>query len=536
MAFVDIQPQYRRLLARQGLAKPEDFLGLDGVVCCGHPDRHVVRLTLGSGAEAVPAFLKREHRTRWRDRLTNLWAGFGCASRSFREFTVLRRVENASFGGPEPIAVGEDDNGRAFLLVRELEGYQDLRQFLSELETAPPCKRRDVARELGAALARLHQAGFEHPDLYSKHVLVSSAPPPQFLAFRFLDWQRARRHGRVGWTARWRDLANLDATLADNLASQRERLLALHSYLRASATSLERRCGLTLASIAREIGRRTRKLLERRWIREMRQPPLACGAQNVIWVDGEALLMTREFREQVGGQAPPWLRCLAAAQDAASLARAKQQVEPHLRAQIITPWVSRPWCWLWSWLRRRPLVAPALESMKLIFRLQRYGVVVPRLLAAGQKTIRPWQLQSFLVTEVLADAVPLAEYLVSCSPRARRAVAIQAAKLLRQMHLASCYLQDTAGSRWLTVCHPPAGLPTVALATVQGVQQTRHTNPTRARRDAVAVLAILSPNCNATDLLRACLAYLEQKRLTPFSKHWARRLLATIPETWRVAA
>jgi hypothetical protein len=87
MAFVDIHPRYRRLLARQGLVTAEDFLGLDGVVCCGHPDRHVVRVALGKGAKAVPAFLKREHQTRWRDRLANVWAGFGLASRSFREFT-----------------------------------------------------------------------------------------------------------------------------------------------------------------------------------------------------------------------------------------------------------------------------------------------------------------------------------------------------------------------------------------------------------------------------------------------------------------
>src|SRR5438876_7690125 len=135
MAFVEIHPRYRELFAGQGLVTASDFLALPGVVCCGHPDRHVLRVTLGKDDEAVPAFLKREHRTRWRDRLANAWAGFGLASKSYREFTLVRRLEGTGIGSPEALAAGEDDDGRAFVLLRELEGYQDLRQFLTEMRT-----------------------------------------------------------------------------------------------------------------------------------------------------------------------------------------------------------------------------------------------------------------------------------------------------------------------------------------------------------------------------------------------------------------
>src|SRR5262249_45689580 len=154
-----IHPNYCALLARHGLVTAGDVLALEGLVCCGHPDRHVLRVAVGKRDEAVPAFLKREHRTRWRHRLANCWAGFGLASRSHREFTLLRELEKTDIGAPEPIAAGEED-GRAFLLLRELEGYQDLRQFLYDLATAPVAKRRDIARQLGAALARIHAAGF----------------------------------------------------------------------------------------------------------------------------------------------------------------------------------------------------------------------------------------------------------------------------------------------------------------------------------------------------------------------------------------
>src|SRR5207244_3196548 len=80
-----VTPRYRELLARLGLRAPDDFLALPGVIYCGHPDRHVARVALG----ATPAFLKREHRVRWKDRLASAWAGFGFVPRAYREYRLL---------------------------------------------------------------------------------------------------------------------------------------------------------------------------------------------------------------------------------------------------------------------------------------------------------------------------------------------------------------------------------------------------------------------------------------------------------------
>src|SRR6185437_2145150 len=102
---------------------------------------------------AVSAFLKREHRTRWRDRLANAWAGFGFVSKSCREYRLLQALAAAGVGCPEPVAAGEDGRGRAFLLLREVSGGRDLRAFLAGLA---PHERRRAARRLGGALARLH--------------------------------------------------------------------------------------------------------------------------------------------------------------------------------------------------------------------------------------------------------------------------------------------------------------------------------------------------------------------------------------------
>src|SRR5262245_9601373 len=100
MSFWEEHPSFDSLLASNGLRTAREVLELPGVVCSGHPDRHVVRVTLGVGNEAVPALLKREHRTRWRDRLANAWAGLGLCSKSQREFTMLRALENTGIGVP----------------------------------------------------------------------------------------------------------------------------------------------------------------------------------------------------------------------------------------------------------------------------------------------------------------------------------------------------------------------------------------------------------------------------------------------------
>src|SRR5215472_11412029 len=130
MAFVEINPKYQDFLRRQGLVSAGQFLRLPAVVISGHPDRHVAQVALGTGPDAVNAFLKREHRVWWKDRLAGAWAGFGLVSKSYREARVLQALERAGLPCPEWIAAGEDERGRAFLLVRELTRFLDLRVFL----------------------------------------------------------------------------------------------------------------------------------------------------------------------------------------------------------------------------------------------------------------------------------------------------------------------------------------------------------------------------------------------------------------------
>src|SRR5205814_7270336 len=134
------------------------------------------------------------------------------SSRSLREARTLRALHTARVRAPQWLACGEDGRGRAFLLVAGMAGAVSLRGFLHAERLMPQPERLAFARRLGGALARAHAAGFDHPDLTSKHVLIH----PHRRTITLLDWQRARRRSSVGWQQRTRDLAVLHSSLADD--------------------------------------------------------------------------------------------------------------------------------------------------------------------------------------------------------------------------------------------------------------------------------------------------------------------------------
>jgi hypothetical protein len=502
MQFVEVNPRCREPLARLGLGAPGDFLALGGVIWCGHPDRHVARVTLG---ELGGAFLKREHRIRRRDRVANAWAGFGFVSKSYREFLLLRELAAVGIGCPEPLAAGEE-GGRAFLLLRELPGCRDLRAFLRE---TPVSRRGEVAVCLGAELARLHAAEFDHPDLYSKHVLVGTVGSR--FVFHFLDWQRSRR-GRPSWAARWRDLAALDATLADELVTPRERVASLREYLRGSADA-----GPVppLGEALRAICKCSTRLLRRRRIRELRQPPLAAGVQNLIWLDGEALCVTREFQAELQGRVPPSLRlCTLREAAAPSLERREVPREGGRSGLLVRRGASRPFAWLWNWLRRRPLTSPELQQAGILFRLQRYGVVTPRLLAVGQRSSPPWRTASFLLTEPRGGAVPLAAWLAENEDRVERTTVLRdAGDVLRRIHDAGCSLAPGATpEEILQVEAASGGGVHIVVGDVDGLRK-RHRLPRAASaRELASVLRGLAGLCSRMDRLRLLLGYVQAER------------------------
>jgi tRNA A-37 threonylcarbamoyl transferase component Bud32 len=452
MRFVQINPRYRDQLGAMGLHAPEHFLALSAVIVSGHPDRNVARVTLGNGPSALAAFLKREHRVRWRDRLASFVMGFGFVTKSQREAQLLQALEQASVGCPEWIAFGEDSQGRAFLLIRALTDAVDLRRFLQEQRGLPIKERRCFARRLGAALARLHAAGFDHPDLYAKHVFVSADGE----TIRFIDWQRSRR-GQTSDRQRCRDLAALHATLADDLASATERLACLQAYVMATwqgetpaermdsvpstqysalstehpvpsteypvpstqysvlstqysvlagpgsaeTSSIRSKARQLLKRLAWAIHRQSQRLLQKRHIRAARPPSLA-EPQELVWLDGEALCITPEFLAALNGAVPHWLRLERVAWRSADATCAVVALPRGRQGVLVRRRRDQLLRWLWSAFRGQPLMSPEVRQAGVLFCKQRCGLPAPRLLAFGQRRPLPWRTDSFLLTELAA--------------------------------------------------------------------------------------------------------------------------------------
>ncbi len=275
--FLIVHPRYRHWLAKCGLTTSAAVWALPGEIVSGHPTRHVLQVAVRSGGASRSLFLKREHAVGWRVRRRNKRAGFGAVSRSEREAKVLQRLEDAGLPGPHWIAYGEDALGRAFLLVDELAGCRELRDVLSDIALSLD-DRRTLAVRLGESLADLHAAGFGTPDLAAKHVFVRAGSFSPTL----LDWQSAEPGHRPDATARRDSLAALDATLAEWLATPRERLRMLRAYRRRTGKLVMATEEQTLAAFARDIYTHARKLLTRSSVRDQRQP----NARNprLVWL------------------------------------------------------------------------------------------------------------------------------------------------------------------------------------------------------------------------------------------------------------
>jgi tRNA A-37 threonylcarbamoyl transferase component Bud32 len=267
MATLLINPRYAMHLWHQGLRTVPDFLAYaHGTVVGGHPTRDVSFVQFAG----LRGFLKRQFRLPWKDKLASWWAGFGWVSKSVREWRILQELRNHGIGCPEPLAVG-DDGKQAFLMVRTLPECVDLPTFLAR---RPPTEvRKQLFRYIGQAVAKLHSAGFTHPDLYAKHVFLHLRDS----SVSFIDFQRTRRC-TLNWRARARDLGALDASLSTALVSSSERMLCLQAYLERSTPHPSRQL---LRQLAQLIAQRRRHLLKRRKIQAMQQATAMLAADTV---------------------------------------------------------------------------------------------------------------------------------------------------------------------------------------------------------------------------------------------------------------
>ena len=184
MAWFEIMPGYETQF--RDWDDSARFLGWTGILVNHHRRRQVeevsleiepdaqarndfVALACASGSEGR-FFLKKAFSVTWHERFLNAWHGFGWCATAVREAAILIAAKRAGLACPEVAAFGE--HGRsAFVLLRGETELVELRALLPTIKA--DAERSRLAEALGHELARLHDAGFEHPDPFAKHVLVS---------------------------------------------------------------------------------------------------------------------------------------------------------------------------------------------------------------------------------------------------------------------------------------------------------------------------------------------------------------------------
>jgi tRNA A-37 threonylcarbamoyl transferase component Bud32 len=404
MAWIKILPGFESLLRKAGCESAASFLDWTGVLVNKHRHREVEQVRIEPDAQARDAapslacasgsesfFLKKEHAVSWRDRVRNAWHGFGRCSTAVREAAILQALRAAGIGCPEVAAFGEDGR-HAFVLLRDQSDMTELRTYLQKCS---PNERKRVATALGRELARMHAAGFQHPDLFAKHILVGQE------RFCILDWQRGRRRRAVSWRLRCRDLAALDATLHDGLANDRLRLRCLRAYAKAAPNAPP------LGRFALQIRTVARGLREDRNIREAGQLPVPAGDQQFVQACDGRLLVVRTFYERHNGRLPDWLM----GETDAKFAHAAWSEKLSLQT-----WPRSGSTWE---------IPPLAHTL---FRLQRFGIPAPRLCAVGCGATRVYLLAESLTTIRFEEALAKATLAV----RAR--MLQQAGQIVRRIH------------------------------------------------------------------------------------------------------
>ncbi|BFI96444.1 MAG: 3-deoxy-D-manno-octulosonic acid kinase [Rhodanobacter sp.] len=132
-----------------------------------------------------------------------LWHGAD-ATRCFAEFRLLAEIARLRLPGPAPVAARYRRHGlyyRADLITRRIPDARTLAECLAARQLDA-----ELAREVGALVARFHRAGIWHADLNAHNVLIASA------ALYLIDFDRGRaRNPAEGW--RLANLARLHRSL-----------------------------------------------------------------------------------------------------------------------------------------------------------------------------------------------------------------------------------------------------------------------------------------------------------------------------------
>ncbi|MGE0607921.1 MAG: lipopolysaccharide kinase InaA family protein [Pirellulales bacterium] len=545
--FCWIDPTARELVTSHGLADlPAVLARWEGERSAGdRRGRDTLRVELSDEqGRAKQVSLKRERTVRIKDLLSQRLSSGGYRTKARWELEVSWCLASAGIGCPRPLVCMEAGNWPALgcLALEEAADSLPLATYLagqlSEWETA---QREQFFMQLGREVGRLHATGFSHSDLYADRVQVTPVGAHWKISFR--DFEHAVRHSRVPLSRRADDLAALVATLSRRVASPRDRELLFDGYL-VQSELVDR--GIEFLA---DVERRVELLLKQRRVWEIRESGAAEQLSQRQWESLEAgkMWIDREFRAALDQGGLSQFESMMAT-TSGRLLRALPDRE-NWRLELHAPHGSARGAYLkkhhirtWqSWWRAKvgagPGKSPGRVEARNAARLARSGIAAMRLIAYGEKLHPDGLLESFVLTEELAEYTQLDHFLRQRFPARQadettpRDPALD--QLLRDVAaVAARFHQLGYNHRDLYCCHffikePQPGEFKVNLIDLQRVEH----RPRFRWRWLVKDLAQLSYSAprdriSCTQKMAFIKRYLGVKKLRPRDKKLIRRVLA----------
>jgi hypothetical protein len=184
------------------------------------------RVTAGR-VDGVAFVVKEVRKAGARRRLADWFRG----SPARRAFRAGRALREAGVGAARPLAFVE--RRHVGVPVRSLLVSEDLSHAptAAALLESDPDRRADVLACIAFLLVGLHRGGFVHGDLRVQHVHV--VPSGARLVGQLIDLESVRRTSGLSTAQRQEDLAQMNASIADDLATSDDRRAAFERYAEA---------------------------------------------------------------------------------------------------------------------------------------------------------------------------------------------------------------------------------------------------------------------------------------------------------------
>lgn len=411
-------------------------------------------------AAADRIFIKRYKQQGWVDRCKHLVL----PAKAVAEWRNMQRFAACGLPVPRPIALGIRQTGLMLkdscLMTEALLAALPVHEFLDQQFPLLSAERADaVKKELTVSLARLaanvHNAGFFYRDLHAGNILIKISTERDCQLF-LIDLHRAWRPFRLLRWMRFQDLAQLWNSVP---ALGEHKRLFVEEYLLASG---QRR--VAREAFTRKLEAAARRLEQRRVKSRSKRCLVNSTTFEVHKTAREQYFGRREFgRQTLDALLQEQAQCLAGGQTGILKKSENAILTKHVQGRML----SSPVCVKHYFYRGMKYAVKsavvksrALKSWAAGHMLLVRGVGTPLPLALLERKYGPFIYESFLVTEWLADALPLNDYVINLHNQGllheKRERFIQAlAETLRDLHEKGIYHADLKSTNILVRADGP---------------------------------------------------------------------------------